>query len=179
VDDVNVCTADTCDPTGGVSHVPVPDGTTCAGVGVCQGGTCSVQGTVFSEDFVQFQDSPAQCNRWNDFLFSQLVDGSYGSVSMTGTFDPAGVTCSDPAAATQICQAMHHGTFASVSCSGHIWNVGQCVGSTELSVDASVCFCEFQARTVRPCVIGFGGAWGGVNTDTCVGPNQTMTVVCD
>src|SRR6185436_1593002 len=43
VSDGNSCTADACDPTAGVSHVPLPDGTTCSGVGVCEGGTCSVQ----------------------------------------------------------------------------------------------------------------------------------------
>jgi hypothetical protein len=178
VNDSNGCTADTCDPVTGVSHVPLPDGTTCAGVGVCEAGVCSVKGTVFSEDFFQFQDAPAQCDRWNDFLFNELADGNYSNVTMNGTFDPTGVTCSDPAAATQICQAMHHGSFASVSCDGHVWNVGDCAGTTELSVDASVCFCEFQVRTVRPCV-GFGGDWGGVNTNTCGAPDQTMTVACE
>jgi sugar lactone lactonase YvrE len=42
VNDGNTCTADACDPVTGVSHVPLPDGTPCAGVGVCQAGTCSV-----------------------------------------------------------------------------------------------------------------------------------------
>jgi len=42
VDDGNSCTADVCDPTGGVSHVAVPDGTVCNGVGVCAAGTCSI-----------------------------------------------------------------------------------------------------------------------------------------
>jgi hypothetical protein len=173
VTDRNPCTADACDAITGVSHVPVPDGSRCSGIGVCQAGVCSVQGTVFSEDFVQFQGAPAQCDRWNDFLFNQLVDGSYGSVTMSGTFDPTGVTCSDPAAATQICQALHHGSFASVFCDGHNWNVGQC-GGTELNVDTGTCFCGF-GHTVRPCA---GSIWGGVNTETCFGPNQNMTVIC-
>jgi hypothetical protein len=175
--DGNACTADACDPSTGVSHVPVPDGTTCSGVGVCEAGTCSVAGIVFSEHFTQFDDAVAQCNSWNDFLLNRLVDGSYGSVSMSGTFDPAGVTCSDPDAATQICQALHHNSFASVFCDGHQWSVGSCVGTTEVSVDVSVCFCTNPGRTLRPCV-GFGGEWGGVNTETCFGPSQDMTVVC-
>jgi hypothetical protein len=175
VSDGNSCTTDSCDATAGVSHVSVPDGTRCSGVGTCEAGTCSVQGTVFSADFFQFQDAPAQCNSWNDFLNNQLVDGSYGSVTVSGTFDPAGVTCNDPAAATQICQALHHGNFASVFCNGHSWNVGQC-GGTEISVDlGGVCFCSF-GRTVRPCT---GFDWGGVNTETCEAPNQNITVVCD
>jgi hypothetical protein len=174
VSDDNSCTTDACDPIAGVSHASVPDGTTCSGVGTCEAGTCSVQGTVFSADFVEFQSAPAQCNSWNDFLNNQLVDGSYSSVTMNGTFDPAGVTCNDPTAATQICQALHHGNFTSVFCNGHSWNVGQC-GGTELSVDIGVCFCSF-GRTVRPCL---GNSWGGVNTSTCGGPSQNITVVCD
>jgi sugar lactone lactonase YvrE len=42
VSDGNTCTADACDPAAGVSHVSLPDGTTCARVGVCEAGTCSV-----------------------------------------------------------------------------------------------------------------------------------------
>ena len=175
VNDRNGCTKDSCDPNTGVAHDPVPDGTTCSGVGVCEAGVCSVTGTVFSEDFVQFTSAPAQCSSWNSFLFSQLVDGSYSAVSMSGTFDTTGITCSDPAAATQICQALHHGSFASVFCNGHFWNVGTC-GGVELSVDVGVCFCSF-GRTVRPCT---GADWGGVQTSTCFGaPSQNMTVVCE
>jgi hypothetical protein len=42
VNDNNACTADACDPTGGVSHIPLPDGTACNGSGVCQAGACSL-----------------------------------------------------------------------------------------------------------------------------------------
>jgi hypothetical protein len=175
VSDGNVCTADACDPIAGVSHNQVEDGTTCSGAGVCQAGVCSITGTVFSEDFFQFESAPAQCNRWNDFLNNQLIDGSYSAVSMSGTFDPTGVTCSDPTAATQICQALHHGSFASVFCNGHTWNTGQCSG-TELSIDRGVCVCAFGTeRDVRACT---GPDWGGMATDTCDAPDQNLTVVC-
>jgi hypothetical protein len=43
VNDHNPCTADACDPITGVTHAPLPDGTTCNGVGVCQAGACTVQ----------------------------------------------------------------------------------------------------------------------------------------
>jgi hypothetical protein len=177
VSDRNPCTADACDPVTGVSHTPVPDGTTCSGIGVCQAGVCSVQGAVFSSDFFQFQSpSSAQCSNWENYRLNQLVDGSYSSVSMSGTFDPSGVTCSDPAAATQICQALHHGSFASVSCNGHSWNVGQC-GGVVISLDIDICFCDFGAgHAIRPCI--FNENWGGMNTQTCDAPSQNMTVVC-
>jgi RHS repeat-associated protein len=37
VDDGNACTADACDPTTGVSHTPLSDGTTCGAADVCAG----------------------------------------------------------------------------------------------------------------------------------------------
>jgi hypothetical protein len=175
VSDGNACTADACDATTGVTHVPLPDGTRCSGVGTCESGICSVKGTVFSQDFTEFESpSSAQCDNWNDFRNNQLVDGDYGSVTMSGTFDSTGVTCSDPAAATQICQALHQGGFASVFCNGHSWNVGDC-GGTELSLDSS-CSCG-SVDAVRPCI--FNDNWGGVNTSTCGGPSQNITVVCE
>jgi hypothetical protein len=175
VDDGNACTADSCDPTGGVLHTNLPDGTRCSGIGTCTNGTCSVTGTVFSDDFIQFQGSQAKCDHWNDFLFNQLTNGSYSSVSMSGTFDQTGVTCTSPSAATQICHALHSGSFAQVFCDGHLWFVGTC-GGTELSVDVNTCFCS-SSPTVRPCTL-FNGNWGGIGTQTCGGPSQTMTVVC-
>jgi hypothetical protein len=44
VSDDNPCTADACDAVTGVAHIPLPDGTTCNGVGVCTAGTCSAGG---------------------------------------------------------------------------------------------------------------------------------------
>jgi len=41
VSDDNTCTVDACDSATGVVHIPLPDGTTCNGVGVCTAGTCS------------------------------------------------------------------------------------------------------------------------------------------
>jgi hypothetical protein len=43
VSDNNTCTADACDSATGVAHTPLPDGTTCNGVGMCTAGTCSVE----------------------------------------------------------------------------------------------------------------------------------------
>ncbi|MCC6996412.1 MAG: hypothetical protein IT370_17510 [Deltaproteobacteria bacterium] len=45
VDDGNVCTADSCDPTSGVAHAPVAAGTSCADGSVCNGAeTCNAGG---------------------------------------------------------------------------------------------------------------------------------------
>jgi hypothetical protein len=180
VNDGNECTADACDPTAGVSHVSVPDGTTCSGVGVCEGGACSIQATTFSADFVSGQGSFPQCQSWNAFL-GQLTSTSYHSVSISGTFDTIGVSCNDPAIATQICQGMHSGAALSVFCNGRTWNVGSCGDATELSADGSTCVCDF-GYVARPCVgteFGFDNPnWGGVNTETCFARSQNITVTC-
>ena len=177
VNDRNACTTDACDPATGVSHVPVDDGTTCSGIGVCQGGVCSVQGAVFSDNYFQFQSpTGAQCDSWNLFRATQLTNGTYNSVTFSGSFDPFGVTCSDPAAATQICQALHNGSFASVFCNGHSWKVGEC-GGIVFDLDADICFCDFGAgHAIRPCI--FNENWGGVNTATCGAPSQNITISC-
>ncbi len=183
-DDHNPCTADACDPVTGVSHIPLPDGTTCSGIGVCQAGVCSFAGAGFSGDFVQFEDSSANCSAWNDFLFGQLTDGGYNSITMSGSFDTIGVTCSDSGAATLICNALHDSSFTNVFCNNHIWHVGRCsefATGTELTVDGAICSCQGPpSRTVRPCNGFFGaGNWGGVGTQTCGAPSQTMTVFCE
>ncbi len=49
LDDGNLCTADACDPTLGVSHTPVAPGTSCADADVCNGAeTCDAAGTCAS-----------------------------------------------------------------------------------------------------------------------------------
>src|SRR5205807_9546976 len=57
------------------------------------------------------------------------------------------------------------------------WNVGQCGGVTldaNASGDTSVCACPSPGYVVRPDIANVN--WGGVNTATCSGPSQTMTV---
>jgi prepilin-type processing-associated H-X9-DG protein len=175
VDDGNTCTADSCDPSAGVIHNNLPDGTTCAGIGTCTNGTCSVQGATFSAQFFEAQTPVQQCSDWNDFQFNRLTSGSYSRIAMNGTFDTNGVTCSNPSAATQICNALHNNTSTAVFCDGHTWFTGFC-GGLELNVDSGVCTCSFSP-TVRPCE--GGPSWGGIGTFTCGGPTQTMTVTCE
>lgn len=179
ISDSNACTADSCDPATGVEHEPLPDGTTCYGSGVCQEGACSIEGAVFSEDFVQYETPYAQCTSWNTFR-SALTGSSYNSITMSGTFAPLGVTCNDPTRATQICQALRTGSSASVSCNGRVWNVGNCGNGVELSASHGICQCSYSGAgyTARPC----GGYydWGGVGTPTCYyAPDQNITIHCE
>jgi hypothetical protein len=177
------CTVDTCDPIAGVSHTPLPDGSVCPrtrpqDTGICQAGICSIPGLAFSEDFV-FSDTPfEQCDRWNAYLLHQLDFNPYQSITVSGTFDPVGVTCTDPGAASDICHVLHDDiTFpVSIVCDGHTWNVGLCGVGVELTVDTLPCACN-TGRVVRPCI--GNPNWGGVNTETCGAPSQSITVVCE
>jgi hypothetical protein len=114
------------------------------------------------------------CTAWGDFR-SQLT-GTYSRITIRGdTYDPVGVSCSGYNADT-LCQALYNGATVSVDCDGRTWYIGDCTGVLEISLDGA-CFCASPGYAVRPCVDHTD--WGGVNTDTCDGPDQTMTVICE
>lgn len=177
VNDNNSCTVDSCDPATGVSHDPLEDGATCYGSGTCQSGACEIQGTYFLESFFQYQTPSAQCASWNSFR-GKLTAASYSSVTISGSLDPLGVTCNEPAKATQLCQALNSGGAASVYCNGRTWSVGNCGYGTEITSDGSTCSCTYSVgHLVRPC--GSYYNWGGAGTATCsYAPSQAMMVNC-
>jgi hypothetical protein len=86
----------------------------------------------------------------------------------------AGRTCTGPEAA-QICSALRDGTQTAIACDGVTWNVFNCLG-IELTADNAACTCQNPGYSVRPCIAHQD--WGGVNTTTCAGPSQTITVTC-
>jgi hypothetical protein len=114
-------------------------------------------------------------------------DKPYRSVTLSGTFDPTGITITDAAAAQQLAFLLHTRTTGTVTSDGHTWYVSTGCGSgcpeaspsVELRVDVpGSCICSSSpAYTVRP-DIG-NPNWRGVNTVTCNNwphPSQTMTV---
>jgi hypothetical protein len=74
VTDENTCTVDVCDPQTGVSHLPVPDGTTCSGIGVCEGGVCSIQ----AQMLVTINDANGHLERIDRDTFSVTDIGPLG-----------------------------------------------------------------------------------------------------
>ncbi|HEU4408529.1 MAG TPA: hypothetical protein VFS43_24920 [Polyangiaceae bacterium] len=152
----------------------------------CGGG----EGATFSQAFAAGNTTQAACDAWNGFR-SQAASGSFGRVTMRGTFDPVGLSCNDAATATQICNALSAGTPTSLFCEGHFWNVGSCgtevrdgafIDAIELSVDDPICTCSGPpGHSVRPCIdVAFGNPnWGGVGTETCFAPSQTLEVLCE
>jgi hypothetical protein len=129
----------------------------------------------FTASFVQGQSSPAQCTTYNAFRAS-ITAGPYTQIIMRGTNDPIGVTCTG-ATANGLCQALRNNTvFPSTLCNGRNWAVGACGGGPELSAMGSICACPSPGYIVRPCI--GNSNWGGVNTATCNGTTQTMTIIC-
>ena len=167
-----VCTDTQTDPNNcGGCGKPCPPQTACTG-GACTTST----GSTYSESFTTLQVATAQCIDWNTWRAG--LTGTYTSVTLSGSNDPTGRTCTGSGANT-LCQALHNGTtVSSLSCGGYTWNVDFCSGMTwELTADNAACNCTNPGYNIRPC-INTNGDWGGINTKTCGAPSQTLSVTC-
>lgn len=131
--------------------------------------------SVWSAEFTGGSAPGAQCSSWNAWRAALSPSRVYTKITLTGTFDPAGVTCTGPNA-NVLCQALRTGTDTGVTCLGTGWGTQSCgaVGEVALRAKGSMCTCS--GYSVRPC----GGFvdFGGVNS-SCPPPSQTMTVVCE
>jgi exosortase sorting signal-containing protein len=143
------------------------------------------QGVVYTPGTPQYDD-------WASFRASLPLTG-VTSITMSGSRDPVGRACNDPAIAQQIADAMRAGAdglFAgavtlSLSCGGFIWNTGSCpdqgdTNNLEINVgnDEVMCTCQNDGNwTIRPILID--GDWGGIDGLTCSASTQTMTLVVE
>ncbi|MEZ4361556.1 MAG: M57 family metalloprotease [Kofleriaceae bacterium] len=153
------------------------------GTATCGGPTQSLEvrcmrGTekVYESNFNQgIAPAPQQCTDWNNFRSSVSTGADF--VRLSGSADPEGVMCGNPAAASQICNALRTGgTLTGLTCGANTWNVGAC-GGTAVSVNSSVCSCPTSdAHIARPCITNQN--WGGMLTSTCNGPSQSLRVSC-
>ena len=137
-------------------------------------------GVTYSQDFFNGQTPDGQCTAWNDFRDNISSSASYEAVTIKGSNDLIGVSCTGENA-NNICQALKSGTYGEWDCGGRIWETGSCGEGMELSASGSICDCSSSSSQdnpykVRPCIGNEN--WGGVNTDTCGGPSQTLTVIC-
>ena len=138
----------------------------------CSAGMC-VTGVTWSESFTSGQASPSQCNTWN--TFRAALTGSYTSITIKGSNDMVGATCTG-AQANTLCQALHNNQSVNVgSCNGRTWATGNCGPGLELTATGTICSCN-SGYTARPCIANLN--WGGVNGVTCSAANQTITVIC-
>lgn len=150
-------------------------GKTCSGqTPFCSAGVCT-GGVTFTGAFTTNVASP-NCTAWNTFRSS--LTGTYSSITISGTNDVIGRTCTG-VQANSICQAMRNGTTLSgVVCGSNTWYVSTCSGGIEVGADTGSCSCQaVTGYSARPCLTT-NGDWGGVNTKTCGAPSQSLTVRC-
>lgn len=169
--DGDVLCGSTCTDVSGDSNNCGACGVSCSEGEICSAGACS--SNIFSESFTADEDSPAQCSRWNDFR-SSIGAGPFASITIRGSQDGVGRTCTGPEA-QNLCDALRDGSPFSTVCDGLPWNVGDCGGGVELTTTGSVCFCNV-GYTARPCT--GGPAWGGIDGETCGAQSQTIEVFC-
>jgi hypothetical protein len=129
--------------------------------------------------------SPQAQQDWINFRQS-LVPADYNTVTISGTFDTNGRTLTDATIVPQIATAMKTQTAGSWVAGSITWTVGincsDCTHNGQVELTASTngtrdCNCGPLGGadyTVRPEICNPN--WGGVNTLTCNGPTQTMTV---
>ena len=153
-------------------------------------GSAQAQDVVYSEFFTNgatYCPSSPQHDNWGIFR-AQLdtVTKKFRKVTVRGSNDPVGITCTDPTATRQIAAALRSGTTLSLICDGKTWVVGTgchvtggCTNindAIELVVDFNLtCQCANPGYILRP-IIG-NSNWGGINGATCGGNNQTMEVI--
>jgi hypothetical protein len=143
---------------------------------VCSDGQCTTA-IVYSEAFTGGSIASTQCTAWNTFRSS--LSGTYSSITISGSYDTTGRTCTGTGANT-LCQALHNATTVSnLSCGSYTWNVDStCGNGVEITADGLTCSCTPNPDySVRPC-IGTTANWGAINTAPCSPPSQTITVTC-
>jgi hypothetical protein len=168
-----------CGATNGCGNDAGTAGTSCATNYACYNGTCerSFPTVTFSQAFTAGTTPTAQCTAWQTFA-SQIDPGVvYSSITIKGSNDATGRTCTG-AFANTLCQGIRTNTTVAVTtCDGHSWSygVGGCLPYRELDADLA-CNCGSQ-YDVRAC-IGNGTQWGGITNSSCNDASQTITVLC-
>jgi hypothetical protein len=95
-------------------------GNVCGAGTVCASGSCAPQ---FTGDFTSGAPSSPQCADWQAFASRLSAASTYSLVSIKGTFDPVGISCTG-SMANSLCQAIRTGTqLAFVVCDGRTWTV--------------------------------------------------------
>ena len=138
----------------------------------------------YEEQFTQGQGYALDSQHVNSWVaFRSEVNANAANleeVTLSGSRDPHGVHCTDPAAVKQLAAALGQGTFASVTCDGRRWAVGRCGTGIELNAHGGLCKCPSgPAYAIRPAIRTDTGAvanWGGIAGQICGAPSQTITL---
>jgi hypothetical protein len=93
-----------------------------------------------------------------------------------GSSDPTGVTLTDHCYIANIALALRTSSqYGPVTYNSATWAVTSCGSAYEITIDGTRCTCHNLGRAVRPCIGSY--QFGGLNTPTCSGPTQTMTII--
>jgi PKD repeat protein len=135
------------------------------------------QTVTFNEYFdynTGYCDGDPQYDNWVSFRAG--LDTSslrFMKITMRGTYDMTGKSCTDKYAVRQICDALYNGYDATINCNGVNWTVGtgcsdyNCGNYSdyiELTLNQYTCNCG-PSYTIRPGMTSPN--WGGINTETC------------
>jgi hypothetical protein len=111
--------------------------------------------------------------------------GTYTSMTIRGSQDTTGVTCSELGKVDQLAAALRNRDLDSgiISCSGRNWKTSSgcgtgCGNAIELitSTNPASCQCgDVSTYNIRPSIGNYN--WGGVNGSGCSAETQTMEVV--
>ncbi|MCD6011310.1 MAG: surface protein [Flavipsychrobacter sp.] len=134
----------------------------------------------YNQAFTNGVAPTTQCTAWDLFRASLVSTNYYIGFTMRGSQNTTGISCTDPAVANAIANALMTGTFYTGSSDGQTWTVDIGCGSgcgggvVELTNTGSGCGCG-SGYTVRP---NIGNAnWGGIDGPTCTAVSQTLEVV--
>lgn len=115
-----------------------------------------------------------QYDNWVGLITSlDTTSDKFLKITMKGTYDMVGKSCTDKYAVRQIADALYNGYDATISCDGNTWSVGtgcsdyNCGNTSdyiELTLNQYTCNCG-TSYTIRPGITSPN--WGGVNTETC------------
>ena len=136
---------------------------------------CTSNGIFFFGNYTQGQaaNGTQACTDWGTFE-DDLAGFDFGRIAIWGSQDMVGRECVGPEA-DDLCKAIANGGAANVQCNGENWRVGQCGNNIELEADGLFCNCSSQ-YSLRPCYPN--SSWGGIASNGCNAPTQTIEVVC-
>lgn len=118
---------------------------------------------------------------WNNFRNDLDTSLNYSKITISGTYDPTGISCTDPVIVKNIAKAIAANTNLNItSCDGNVWHICHWGGdyfdfwiNAPSNCDGSNC--PDPGYIIRP---GIGNVnWGGINTATCWAPSQRMNIV--
>ena len=131
---------------------------------------------IYEEEFTTGVTPSWQCDSWLDFKAE--IDAGYSSVTLSGSADIVGLSCTEPGPVAAIVDGIRDAGEVEVDCDGHLWTYcpGYGGGEGEIFIDARYACdpsnCPSPGYVLRPCQDNEN--WGGVGTSTCGGPSQSL-----